>query len=85
MTGLGSDRSTVSSLYQARGFGHSKVKQAELDDLDLILRERRRLRWFEHVEYLVVQSKQHVIYRLEAGGARETQADTEETDRKRLP
>ena len=84
MTGLGSDRSIVSSLYQARSFGHSKVKQAELDDLDLILRERR-LRWFEHVEYLVVQSKQHVIYRLEAGGARETQADTEETDRKSLP
>ena len=34
---------------------------------------------------LVVQSEQHVIYRLMAGGARETQAYMEETDRERLP
>ena len=34
----------------------------EFEDLDLILRERR-LYWFGHV----VQSEQHVIYRLRAG------------------
>ena len=36
--------------YQAVRCGHSKGKLAELDDLDLILRERRH-RWFEYVEY----------------------------------
>ena len=39
----------ICSTYQARGCGHSEVKRFELDDRDLILRERR-LRWFEHVE-----------------------------------
>ena len=39
------------------------LAKLELEDLDLILRERR-LRWFGHV----VQSEQHVIYRLMAGG-----------------
>ena len=34
---------------------------------------------------LVVQSEQHVIYRLMAGGGREAQANMEETDRERLP
>ena len=32
----------------------------------------------------MVQSEQHVIYRLMAGGAREFQADMEETDREGL-
>ena len=41
---------------------------AKLEDLDLILRERR-LRWLGYMERLVVQSEQHVIYRLMAGGA----------------
>ena len=40
---------------------------AKLEDLNLILRERR-LRWFGHVSVLLVQSEQHVIYRLVAGG-----------------
>ena len=39
--------------YQVRGCGHGKVKRAmaklELEDLNLILRQRR-LRWFGHVE-----------------------------------
>ena len=38
---------------------------AKLEDLSLILRERR-LRWCGHVERLVVHSEQHVIYRLMA-------------------
>ena len=38
----------------------------ELEDLNLILRER--LRWFGHVGFLVVQSEHYVIYRLMAGG-----------------
>ena len=43
------------------------LAKLELEDLDLILRERR-LRWFGHVGVLVVQSEQRVIYRLMAGG-----------------
>ena len=34
---------------------------------------------------LVVQSEQHVIYRLMAGGGREAQAYMERTDGERLP
>ena len=34
---------------------------------------------------LVVQSEQHVIYRLMAGGGRKNKANTEETDGERLP
>ena len=63
------------------------LAKLELEDLDLILRERR-LRWFGHVGgVLVVQSEQRVIYRLMAGegGGREAQAYMEETDRERLP
>ena len=33
----------------------------------------------------MVQSEQHVIYRLMAGGGREAQANLEETDRERMP
>ena len=33
----------------------------------------------------MVQSEQHVIYRLMAGGDREVQANMEETDAERLP
>ena len=33
----------------------------------------------------MVQSEQHRIYRLKAGGRREAQAKMEETDRERLP
>ena len=40
------------------------LAKLELEDLELILRERR-LRWWS---VLVVQSEQHVIYRLMAGG-----------------
>ena len=45
------------------------LTKLELEDLDLILR-KKRLRWFGHVERSngAVQSEQHVIYRLMAGG-----------------
>ena len=43
------------------------LAKVELEDLALILRERR-LHWFGHVERSVLQSEQHVIYRLMAGG-----------------
>ena len=33
----------------------------------------------------MVQSEQHVIYRLIAGGGREAQSNAEETDGERLP
>ena len=33
----------------------------------------------------MVQSEQHVIYKLMAGGGREAQANTEETSGERLP
>ena len=39
------------------------LEKLELKDFDLILRERR-ICLFGHVEVLVVQSEQHVIYRL---------------------
>ena len=59
------------------------LAKLELEDLILILRVRR-LRWFVHLELLVVQSEQHVIYRLMASVGREAQANLEETDGKRL-
>ena len=43
------------------------LAKLELEDLELILRERR-LHWFGHWSILVVQSEQHVIYRLMGGG-----------------
>ena len=51
------------------------LAKLELEDLDLILREKR-LRWFGHVE----RSSGAMIYRLMAGGCREAQANMEETD-----
>ena len=42
------------------------LAKLELEDLDLILRERRP-RWLGTWSVLVVQSEQHVIYRLIAG------------------
>ena len=69
--------------YQAIGCGYSKVKRAtgklELEDLYLILRERR-LAGLDMWSVLVVQSELHVIYRLKQGGCRAAQADMEETD-----
>ena len=43
------------------------LAKLQLEDLDLILRERR-LRWFGHVAVRVVQSEQHMICRLTASG-----------------
>ena len=55
------------------------LAKLELEDLDLILRERR-LRWFGHVE----RSSGAIIYRLMAGGGREAQTNIEETEGERL-
>ena len=53
----------------ARVRSRERLAKLQLEDLDLILSERR-LCWFGHVEWsaVVVQSEQHVIYRLMAGG-----------------
>ena len=56
----------------------------KLEDLDLILRERS-FAGLGMWRVLVVQSEQHVIYRLMASGGREAQANMEETDGERLP
>ena len=65
---------------------HTSELQAklELEDLNLILRERR-LRWFRHVESSSGAIRKHVIYRLMAGGGREAQANMAETYGERLP
>ena len=54
----------------------------ELEDLDLILRERR-LSWFGHVEHSngVVRTACDI----QIGGRRGAQANMEETDGERLP
>ena len=60
------------------------LAKLELEDLDLILRDRR-LAGLGMWSVPVVQSEQHVIYRLMAGRGREAQANLEETDGERLP
>ena len=45
------------------------LAKLELEDLNLILRERR-FRWLGMWSILVVQSELHVIYRLRAGGGK---------------
>ena len=59
------------------------MAKLQLVDLDLILREG--FAGFAMWSVLVVQSEQHVIYRLKAGGGRGAQANMEETDKERLP
>ena len=68
---------------EAKVMSSRLLAKLELEDLILILRVRR-LRWFVHLELLVVQSEQNVIYRLMASVGREAQANMEETDGKRL-
>ena len=48
------------------------LAKLQLEDLDLILREKAGLGMWS---VTVVQSEQHVIYRLKAGGGREAQAN----------
>ena len=60
------------------------LTKLELEDLNLILRERWLL-WFGPVERSSGAIRKHVIYRLMAGGDREAQANMEETDGERLP
>ena len=61
------------------------LAKLQLEDLDLILREREGFAGLGMWSVLVVQSEQHLIYRLRADGGREAQANMEETDRERLP
>ena len=56
------------------------LAKLELEDLNLILREREGFAGLGMWSVLVVQSEQHVIYRLMAGGGRKALANMEETD-----
>ena len=61
------------------------LEKLELEDFNLILRERR-LRWFGHVERL--SGAIRIAYDMQIDGKRgdrEAQANMEETDRERLP
>ena len=64
------------------------LAKLELEDLDLILRERR-LRWFGHVECSSGVIRTACDIQIDGswggGGGREAQANLEETDRERLP
>ena len=66
--------------YQAIGCCHSKLKRAPRPHF-----EREGFATLGMWSVLVVQSEQHVIYRLMEGGGREAQADMEETDGEGLP
>ena len=64
------------------------LAKLELEDLDLILRERR-LPWFGHVERSSCAIRTACDIQIEGrgggGGGREAKANLEETDRERLP
>ena len=66
------------------------LAKLQLEDLDLILRERR-LRWFGHVTRSNGTISTAYVMQIEGkrggggGGGREAQANMEETDRERLP
>ena len=63
------------------------LAKLELEDLDLILRERR-LRWFGHVErskWCDQNSRWYTDRWQVGGGGREAQANLKETDGERLP
>ena len=63
------------------------LAKLQLEDLDLILRERR-LRWFGHVACSSGAIRTAYDMQIDGkggGGGREAQANMEETDRERLP
>ena len=60
------------------------LAKLELDDLNLILRERR-LRWFGHVECSSGAVRTACDIQVGGRGGREAQANMEGTDRERLP
>ena len=64
------------------------LTKLQLEDLDLILRERR-LRWFGHVARssgaIRTAYDMQINGKWRGGGGREAQANIEETDRERLP
>ena len=84
------DRAMIRQICSIKPEDVARVRSSELlaklqlEDLDLILRERR-LPWFGMWSVRVVQSEQHMICRLTASGGREAQANMEETDREGLP
>ena len=59
------------------------LAKLELEDLDLILRERR-LRWFGHVERSTGAVRTAYDIQIDGRRGREAQAKMEETDRERL-
>ena len=67
------DRAMIRQICSIKPEDVARVRSSELlaklqlEDLDLILRERR-LRWFGHMERSSVQSEQHMICRLTASG-----------------
>ena len=67
------DRAMIRQICSIKPEDVARVRSSELlaklqlEDLDLILRERR-LRWFGHVERSSGQSEQHMIHRLTASG-----------------
>ena len=69
----------------ARVRSNELLAKLQLEDLNLILRERR-LRWFGHVERSsgVIRTAYDMQIDGKRGG-REAQANMEETDRERLP
>ena len=60
------------------------LAKLELEDLDLILRERRLL-WFWHVEHSSGAINTACDIQIDGRGGREAQANMEETDGERLP
>ena len=68
----------------AVALGRKATKQTKIEDLNLILREREGFAALGVWSVLLVQSEQHVIYRLMAGGGQGGQGIMEETDGKRL-
>ena len=61
------------------------LAKLQLEDLDLILRERR-LRWFGHVEHSSGAIRTAYDKQIDGRrGGREAQANMKETDRERLP
>ena len=68
------DRAMIRQIYSIKPEDMATVKSSELlaklelEDLDLILREREGFAGLGMWSILVVQSEQHVIYRLMAGG-----------------
>ena len=86
------DRAMIRQICSIKPEDVARVRSSELlaklqlEDLDLILRERR-LRWFGHVTRSNGTISTAYVMQIDGkrGGGREAQANMEETDRERLP